>query len=100
MAESLGYRKNPTVGHLMAQLRTGVATGHKATLAILNANPDPEAFRAHPTIPMYVKGRAAAARCGRVTVSTNSGSATPGSMAKPSIASSIPVAFGAHWSSG
>ena len=56
IADRLNYRKNPVVGHLMAQLRTGIMTGHKATLAILNANPEADAFRAHPTIPTYVEG--------------------------------------------
>lgn len=56
LAERMGYRKNPTVAHLMAQLRAGAGTGHKATLALLNANEDPAAFRAHPTIPTYVEG--------------------------------------------
>lgn len=55
-AARLGYRKNPVVGHLMAQLRTGMTTGYKATLAILNANPEADAFRTHPTIPTYVEG--------------------------------------------
>jgi LacI family transcriptional regulator len=53
----LGYRKNPTVAHLMAQLRAGGASpGLKATLALLNANEDPAAFRTHPTIPTYIAG--------------------------------------------
>lgn len=56
IAERLGYQKNPTVGHLMAQLRAGATRGHRANLAILNANEDPDAFRAHPTIPRYVEG--------------------------------------------
>ena len=56
LARKLGYHKNATVSHLMAQLRTGASTGHQATLALLNANADREAFRHHPTIPTYVKG--------------------------------------------
>lgn len=56
IAERLGYRKNPTVGHLMAQLRAGTTRGHQANLAILNANADENAFRSHPTIPTYVAG--------------------------------------------
>lgn len=56
VAKRLGYCKNPIVGHLLAQLRAGFATGHKATLALLNANADPEAFHRHPTIPTYVEG--------------------------------------------
>lgn len=56
LAVQLGYQKNPTVGHLMAQLRAGAARGHRANLAILNAHADPDAFRSHPTIPTYVAG--------------------------------------------
>jgi len=56
IAETLGYRKNPTVAHLMAQLRKGATKRHRATLALLNANEDSEAFTTHPTIPTYVKG--------------------------------------------
>lgn len=55
-AARLGYTLNPTVGHLMAQLRAGAKGGHKATLAIVNANGDRDAFRKHPTIPSYVRG--------------------------------------------
>lgn len=56
LAEKLGYAKNPTVSHLMAQLRSGSSTGHKATLALINGNDDPNAFTTHPTIPNYVEG--------------------------------------------
>ncbi|MFT3991652.1 MAG: LacI family DNA-binding transcriptional regulator [Luteolibacter sp.] len=56
IADRLGYTRNPTVGQLMAELRTGVATGHQATLALINANTDPEAFKNHPTIPNYIAG--------------------------------------------
>ena len=40
----------------MAQLRGGAEQRHKATLALLNANQDRDAFRVHPTIPTYVLG--------------------------------------------
>ena len=56
IAEGLGYQKNPTVGHLMAQLRAGAVRGHQAALALLNANENPLAFHDHPTIPTYVEG--------------------------------------------
>ena len=55
-ADSLGYRKNPTVAHLMAQLRGGPDQDYKATLALLNANQDRNAFQSHPTVPTYVAG--------------------------------------------
>lgn len=65
LAKELGYRKNPTIAHLMVQLRLGAATGHKSTLALLNANEDRDAFRVHPTIPSYVEGcRRQAAQAG------------------------------------
>lgn len=56
LAAQMDYRKNPIVAHLMAQLRAGAESGHKATLALLNANEDPNAFRNHPTIPTYIEG--------------------------------------------
>ncbi|MFT4176744.1 MAG: LacI family DNA-binding transcriptional regulator [Luteolibacter sp.] len=56
IAKKMGYTRNPTVGHLMAQLRSGVSTGHQATLALVNAHSDANAFQTHPTIPNYVAG--------------------------------------------
>lgn len=56
LAAKMGYRKNPTVANLMAQLRRDAAHGHRATLALLNAHQDRNAFTTHPTIPSYVKG--------------------------------------------
>ena len=56
LAKIMGYRKNPTVAHLMAQLRSNAPGGYKATLAIINAHQDRNAFTTHPTIPIYVKG--------------------------------------------
>lgn len=55
-AETLGYRLNPTVAQLMAQLRQNRAPGYQATLAILNGNKEREAFTRHSTIPHYVQG--------------------------------------------
>lgn len=56
IAAGLGYRKNPVVAQLMAQLRAGSKQAFKATLALLNANQDQNALRAHPTVPTYVEG--------------------------------------------
>jgi DNA-binding LacI/PurR family transcriptional regulator len=56
LAQKFGYRKNPIVSHLMAELRGGRSQGFQSTLAILNAHTDSQAFRTHPTIPTYVKG--------------------------------------------
>jgi DNA-binding LacI/PurR family transcriptional regulator len=56
IAQALGYRRNATVMHLMAELRKMRAPTHQASLALLNANQDKAAFTRHPTIPIYVKG--------------------------------------------
>jgi DNA-binding LacI/PurR family transcriptional regulator len=56
IARELGYQKNPTVAHLMAQLRANRTPGFKACLALLNANVDSVAFTKHPTVPTYVSG--------------------------------------------
>jgi DNA-binding LacI/PurR family transcriptional regulator len=56
IARALGYQKNPTVAHLMAELRKFRSPTFQSTLALLNANADPAAFTRHPTIPTYVAG--------------------------------------------
>lgn len=56
LAKAMGYQKNPTVAHLMAQLRANQRPGFKACLALLNANLDAKAFTQHPTVPTYVAG--------------------------------------------
>ena len=56
IASRLGYCKNATVAHLMAQLRKQRQTGARATLALVNAHLDRRAFAKHPTIPAYVAG--------------------------------------------
>lgn len=55
-AESMGYRLNPTVAHLMAQLRQNRSPGYQATLALVNGNKDRDAFTSHSTIPYYIQG--------------------------------------------
>lgn len=55
-AKALGYQRNAAVGVLMAELRRSGSARFEATLALLNANEDPEAFRKHPTVPVYVAG--------------------------------------------
>jgi LacI family transcriptional regulator len=55
-AKRIGYRRNAVVAHLMSQLRIGEQRGERATIALLNLNEDPSAFRSHPTIPAYVRG--------------------------------------------
>ena len=54
IASELGYQTNPTVAHLMAQMRR--SPDIKASLALLNANLDEKAFSRHPTVPTYVEG--------------------------------------------
>ncbi|HEY8966041.1 MAG TPA: LacI family DNA-binding transcriptional regulator, partial [Candidatus Methylacidiphilales bacterium] len=55
-ARRLGYRKNPTVSHLMAVLRSDRSPRFQANLAVINAHQDRDAFRSHPTIPTYLEG--------------------------------------------
>ncbi len=55
-ADRLGYRPNAVVSQLMAQLRSARTSRLQAKLALVNANIDPQAFRKHPTIPIYVEG--------------------------------------------
>ena len=56
IARAMKYRKNAAVAQLMAEMRRSHTPGFQSTLALLNANPDREAFRTHPTIPTYVEG--------------------------------------------
>jgi DNA-binding LacI/PurR family transcriptional regulator len=55
-ADAIGYRRNAAVGCLMAELRRTGSARFEATLALLNANEDRDAFRNHPTVPVYVAG--------------------------------------------
>lgn len=55
-AQALGYRRNAAVGRLMAELRRSGSSRFEATLALLNANENPNAFQEHPTVPVYVAG--------------------------------------------
>jgi LacI family transcriptional regulator len=56
IANKMGYVKNPTVSHLMAELRAGSPSHCSATLALLNANENRCAFTSHRTVPTYVEG--------------------------------------------
>lgn len=56
IAKSMGYRLNPTVAHLMAQLRQNRSPGFQATLAMINGHQSKDAFIKHSTIPYYVQG--------------------------------------------
>ena len=55
-AQQMGYRLNPTVACLMAELRQNRRPGFQATLALINGHEDRDAFTRHPTIPIYVAG--------------------------------------------
>ena len=55
-AKSMGYHLNPTVAHLMAQLRQNRSPGYQATLAMMNAYTSRDAFTRHSTSPYYVEG--------------------------------------------
>ena len=55
-AAKLGYRSNPILSAIMAQIgATGDLRFH-GKLALLNAYRDRDAFRTHATIPTYVRG--------------------------------------------
>ena len=55
-AALVGYRRNAAVGCLMAELRRTGSGRFEASLALLNANEDPDAFLRHPTLPVYLEG--------------------------------------------
>lgn len=55
-ARRCGYTPDPVISHLMAALRVSRTARTAHTIALLNANRDRDAFRSHPTIPVYVAG--------------------------------------------
>ena len=55
-ADRIGYRPNAVVSQLMAQLRSARTSRLQAKLALVNANLDRNAFKDHPTVPIYVRG--------------------------------------------
>jgi LacI family transcriptional regulator len=55
-ADRIGYRPSAVISHLMAQLRSARTSRLQAKLALVNANLRRDAFRDHPTIPIYVEG--------------------------------------------
>jgi DNA-binding LacI/PurR family transcriptional regulator len=56
IAQKLGYQANPTVAHLMAQLRISRSPDYQGTLAMLNAAGDPSLLTTDPTYSQWVKG--------------------------------------------
>lgn len=55
-AQKLGYIRNEEVSRVMSQIKTSFNPKFFATIALINANPDKDAFKNHPTIPEYLKG--------------------------------------------
>ncbi len=55
-ALELGYRPNPILAQLMAQLRVSRGQAFRGKLALINANADRRALQQHPTIPTYLEG--------------------------------------------
>ena len=56
VAERLGYRSNPTVANLMAQLRASREPKFQATLAFLNACPDDAELKSLSTFQSWLRG--------------------------------------------
>ena len=56
VARQLGYRPNPALAHVMADIRLGHRPEFVAKLALVNGHRDRDAFLTHPTIPAYVMG--------------------------------------------
>lgn len=46
-AQQMGYTRNPTLAHLMAELRNSRVTTIQATLAAINCSPNPDIFAWH-----------------------------------------------------
>ncbi len=56
VADRLGYRSNPTVAHLMAQLRASREPKFQATLAFLNAAPGDAELKSESTFQNWLRG--------------------------------------------
>ncbi|MDQ5980001.1 MAG: hypothetical protein QG602_2976 [Verrucomicrobiota bacterium] len=56
LAEKLGYQRNPVLSHLMAELRKTKVPKFRYTIALLNAHPDSQAMKRHPTIAAWLAG--------------------------------------------
>ena len=61
-ARKLGYVRNEEVSRVMSQIKSSFNPKFFAAIALINANPDRDAFKKHPTIPEYVRGIYKAAR--------------------------------------
>lgn len=56
LAAKMGYVRDPLLGEVMAGMRGRKRGALSRVLGLVNANPDPQALRSHPTIPTYVEG--------------------------------------------
>ena len=64
-AQSVGYEKNAAFSKFMSEIKMSGLRRYRETVALINANEDPDALKSHPTIPKYVEGiRRAAEREG------------------------------------
>lgn len=55
-ARRLGYQKNDTFSKFMSEIKMSGLRRYRETIALINANENPDAFLTHPTIPTYVAG--------------------------------------------
>jgi len=56
IADQLGYRTNPTVATLMAQLRSSSSPGYQSALGFVNASPNQRMLQEIPTFAEWVSG--------------------------------------------
>jgi len=56
LAAEMGYRTNPTIANLMAQLRASRSSKYHAAIGLLNASPDREALTAARPVREWING--------------------------------------------
>ncbi len=56
IADQMGYIRDPLLGEVMSGMRGRKRASLSRVLAVVNANPDKNAFISHPTIPTYLRG--------------------------------------------
>ena len=56
IADRMGYKRDPILGEVMAGMRGRKREAMSRVLAVVNANPEKNAFRRHATIPTYLEG--------------------------------------------
>lgn len=62
VTKNLGYEKNMTFSKFMSEIKKNGTNKYRETIALINANQNPNAFTEHPTIPTYVEGIRRAAK--------------------------------------